>query len=88
MLETRGWRVEVPRHPDTQLWRQELKEKPRNEFIVLPGRWLVERSFAWLGQSQRRNKDHDRLSKTSKTMIYTAMCRLMLHRLAPPLATT
>ena len=39
--EERGWRVEVPRHPDRQLWRYGLEEKPRG-FKVLPRRWVVE----------------------------------------------
>ena len=37
----RGWRVEVPHHPDRQLWRYGLEEKPRG-FKVLPRRWVVE----------------------------------------------
>ena len=36
--EERGWRVEVPHHPDRQLWRYGLEEKPRG-FRVLPRRW-------------------------------------------------
>uniref|UniRef100_UPI001F43E04D transposase n=1 Tax=Geminicoccus flavidas TaxID=2506407 RepID=UPI001F43E04D len=88
LLETRGWRVEASRHPDTQLWRYRLKEKPQNKFIVLPRRWVVERTSAWLGQSRRLSKDYERLPKTSETMIYTAMSRIMLRRLAPSFATT
>ena len=42
-----GWRVEVPRPPDRQLWRYGLEEKPRG-FQVLPRRWVVERTLAWL----------------------------------------
>jgi putative transposase len=49
----RGWRVEVPRHPDRQAWRYGLEEKPKNAFHVLPRRWVVERTFAWLSQSRR-----------------------------------
>ena len=43
-----GWRVEVPHHRNRQLWRYGLEEKPRG-LQVLPGRWFVERTFAWLG---------------------------------------
>ncbi len=39
-----GWRLEVPHHPDRQLWRYGLEEKPRG-FRVLPRRWVVERTF-------------------------------------------
>lgn len=82
LAEGRGWRVEVPRHPDTQLWRYGLQEKPKNKFVVLPKRWIVERTFAWLGQSRRLSRDYERLPHTSELMIYTAMSRIMLRRLA------
>jgi transposase len=76
-----GWRVEVPHHRDRQLWRYGLEEKPRG-FQVLPRRWVVERTFAWLGLSRRFSKDYERLPETSEAMIYGAMSRLMLRRLA------
>ncbi len=44
--------VEVPHHRDRQLWCYGLEEKPRG-FRVLPRRWVVERTFAWLGLSRR-----------------------------------
>ena len=47
--EERGWRVEIPHHRDRQLWRYGLEEKPRG-FLVLPRRWVVECTFAWLGR--------------------------------------
>ena len=43
---------------------------------------MVERTFAWLGQSRRLSKDYERLPATSEAMIYAAMSRLMLRRLA------
>jgi putative transposase len=79
--EDRGWRVEVPHHRDRQLWRYGLEEKPRG-FRVLPRRWVVERTFAWLGLSRRFSKDYERLPETAEAMIYGAMSRLMLRRLA------
>ena len=75
-----GWRLEVPHHPDRQLWRYGLEEKPRG-FRVLPRRWVVERTFAWLGLSRRFSKDYERLPESSEAMIYGAMSRLMLRRL-------
>ncbi len=78
--QERGWRVEVPRHRDRQLWRYGLEEKPRG-FVVLPRRWVVERTFAWLGQARRLAKDYERLPETGVAMILWAMSRIMLRRL-------
>jgi putative transposase len=78
----RGWRLEVPRHPDRQLWRHGLEEKPKKAFRVLPRRWIVERTFAWLGQARRLSKDHEHLPHTGETMIHAAMARIMLRRLS------
>ena len=51
-------------------------------FVVLPRRWVVERTFAWLGMSRRLSRDYERLTRTSEAMIYIAMTRLMLRRLS------
>ena len=67
--------------PDRQLWRYGLEEKPRYSFRVLPRRWVVERTFAWFGQSRQLSRDHERLPEVSEAMIYGAMSRLMLRRL-------
>jgi putative transposase len=75
--QERGWRVEVAHHRDRQLWRYGLEEKPRG-FRVLASRWVVERTFAWLGLSRRFSKDYERLPETAQTMIYGAMSRIML----------
>jgi len=42
----------------------------------------VERTFAWQGQNRRLSKDYERLCPTSEALIYVAMIRLMLRRLA------
>ena len=55
---------------------------PHPGFHVLPKRWIVERSLAWLGQSRRLSKEYERLCETSEAMIYATMSRLMLRRLA------
>ncbi len=49
---------------------------------VLPRRWVVERTFAWLGHNRRLSKDYERLCETSEALIYAAMSRLMMRRLA------
>jgi hypothetical protein len=50
-------------------------------FQVLPRRWVVERTFVWLGLSRRFSKDYERLPETAEVMIYGAMSRLMVRRL-------
>jgi putative transposase len=48
----------------------------------LPKRWIVERTFSWLGQNRRMSKDYERLPESSEAFIYVAMSRLMARRLA------
>lgn len=51
-------------------------------FQVLPKRWVVERTFAWLGKFRRLSKDYEALTTTSEAWIYAAMVHLMARRLA------
>jgi putative transposase len=51
-------------------------------FIVLPKRWIVERTFAWLARYRRHSKDYERTTEASETMIYLSMIALMSRRLA------
>jgi putative transposase len=53
-------------------------------FVVLPKRWIVERTFAWLGKCRRHSKDYERTTSSSEAMIYISMIQLMSHRLAKP----
>ena len=52
-------------------------------FVVLPKRWIVERTFGWIGRYRRMSKDYEMLPASSEAMILIAMINLMLHRLAP-----
>ena len=60
-----------------------LPSDDRKGFVVLPRRWVVERTFAWLTQSRRLSKDYEFLPESSQAWIYLAMIRLMIRRLAP-----
>jgi putative transposase len=51
-----------------------------SKFVVLPRRWVVERTFGWLGRNRRLNRDHERRKEVAEAMVYLAMCRLMLAR--------
>jgi putative transposase len=57
-----------------------LLEKGPRPF--LPKRWIVERTFSWLGQNRRLSKDYERLPESGEAFIYVAMSRLMVKRLA------
>ncbi|MFC4456109.1 IS5 family transposase [Deinococcus sonorensis] len=75
-------------------WRQVQRYTPElvehlgvyKTFNVLPRRWVVERTFAWLGRNRRLSKDYEALSETTEMLVYLAMIRLMLRRLVrvPP----
>jgi putative transposase len=96
--ENLGWRVEVVQHPRTWgrgvigVRDPEAPYGVRIEYVTvrgprgfrgpLPRRWVVERTFAWLCQSRRFSRDYERLCATSEALIYAAMGRLMLRRLA------
>jgi putative transposase len=55
---------------------------PKDSRAFLPRRWVVERTFSWLGQNRRMSKDYERLPESSEAFIYVAMSRLMVRRLA------
>ena len=71
MLAHCGWLVEVIKRSDTA-----------TGFVILPRRWVVERTFGWLTRCRRLGKDYGVLSATSEAWIYAAMVQLMLGRLA------
>ena len=69
-------------------WRQIKRYHPEiyktldKGFKVIPKRWIVERTLAWLTFQRRLVKDYELLPETSENLIYLAMIRIMLRRLA------
>ncbi|GGO33531.1 IS5 family transposase [Deinococcus humi] len=88
-----GWTLEIVKHPWSG-WQGTWAPKdapPRHVevpkgFVVLKRRWVVERTFAWLGKSRRLAKDYEALVETAENLVYEVMIRLMVRRLAkfPP----
>ncbi len=64
--------------------RLEIVKRPEGikGFLLLPKRWIVERTFAWLSRYRRLSKDYEYLTQTSETMIRVAMIHVMVRRLA------
>ena len=64
-------------------WTLEIVKRPRasGQFEVLPRRWVVERTFAWLGRCRRLSKDYEAMTETTEAWIYASMTHLMLRRL-------
>jgi transposase len=60
-----------------------VRRRDTATFTVLPKRWIVERTFAWLGKCRRLSKDYEHLPAVSETWIQVAMIHLMLRRLRP-----
>ena len=58
------------------------KFMPPKGFVVLPRRWVVERTIAWIEKNRRMSKDYERLCASGEALVYAAMIRLMTRRLA------
>ena len=67
-----GWVLEVVPKPE---------RKKGEPWKVMKWRWIVERTFAWLGRYRRLSKDYERQPASSEALIYVAMIHLMLRRL-------
>jgi putative transposase len=70
---TCGWVLRIVKRTDDQ-----------RGFVVLPKRWIVERTFGWLNKWRRLSKDYEVLPHTSEALIQVAMINLMVRRLARP----
>jgi putative transposase len=68
-----GWELQIIRRSDQK----------KKGFERLPKRWVVERTFGWLGRYRRLSKDYEGLTETSEAMIKMAMIHIMVRRLEP-----
>ncbi|MEM6776861.1 MAG: IS5 family transposase [Planctomycetota bacterium] len=66
------WELEVVRHP-----------KGAKGFVLLPKRWVVERTFSWLGRWRRLSRDYEHKTESSEAMVHVASIGRMLRRLSP-----
>lgn len=71
--QTFGWTVTIPQRPAGQ-----------RGFVVVPRRWVVERSLAWLSRPRRLAKDYEELPECAEAQVYLASISLLLNRLSPP----
>jgi transposase len=69
---TGSWRIEIVKRTDL------------HRFVVLPKRWIVERTFAWISRNRRLARDFERYATTVAAFVRLAMIRLMLKRLTRP----
>ena len=67
---------------ETFQWLLQIIRKPLGikTFVLLPKRWIIERTFAWLTQHRRLSVDYERSVKVSEAMIQLAMIRIMIRR--------
>ena len=74
------WVSSLKRHRKVRL--EIVKRSDQPGFKILPRRWVVERTFGWLGKYRRLSKDYETTIESSEAFIYIAMTRLMLKRIA------
>jgi putative transposase len=60
------------------------RREEQRGFVVLPRRWVVERTIAWQGRSRRLSKDYEQATQYSESWCYLASIQLLLKRLCPP----
>ena len=85
-----GWTAQIVQHPPKPRGLRVPQGTvidgatllPPSGFHLLPRRWVVERTLAWLGQSRRLSKEYERLCESSEAIVYATMARLMVRRLA------
>ncbi len=77
----KDWIVEDAKTYYALTLEQVQKPKEQAGFAVQPRRWIVERTFAWLGRGRRLSKDYETLPESSESVVYIGSIRLMLKRL-------
>lgn len=80
-----GLDLEIVKRPRTRFWVHkdaDLESLPKIEdgFKVQPRRWVVERTFGWIGRNRRLSKEYDLLGGSTENNIYMALNRLILRR--------
>ena len=75
--KTGTWKVEIVKRSDIA-----------KGFVVLPKRWIVERTFAWISRCRRLSRDFERHARTVAAFVRLAMIRIMLKRLTKPNPTS
>lgn len=69
----------------TGKWTIEIvKRNELHKFVILPKRWIVERTFAWISRNRRLARDFERYAATVEAFFHLAMIRIMLKRLTRP----
>jgi transposase len=73
----------------TGAWKLEIvKRTELHRFVVLPKRWVVERTVAWISRNRRLARDFERYARTVAAFVRLAMIRIMLRRLTRPIPCT
>jgi putative transposase len=74
----------------TCAWVLEIVSRPEGiqGFVLLPRRWVVERTFGWLSHYRVLSKDYEVLPRNSEAVVYVAMIHLMVRRLERQTTTT
>jgi transposase len=70
IAEACGWTLEIVERPRRWGWYPvDVEPPPMPAFTIFPRKWVVERTFAWLGQNRRLSKDYEWLCETSEAMV-------------------
>ena len=88
MFLSNGIELEIVKRPcgkmrvynaNPQDWRA-VYYKIKRAFTILPRRWVVERTYAWIGRNRRLSKDYEYLPEVSESYLYAAMAKTVIRR--------